>query len=128
MHLKRVLTFAFVFVLMLLLLSGCWSSKGSVVILEKPGNTQFDVSFDTWSDSSKCEMSLNKGDEVRVEVALESGELDLSMRGKKGSEPYTGNDIKEIAFTVKADATDGYVFTFSGAKASGIMTLMKVTK
>lgn len=128
MHLKRVLTFAFVFVLMLLLLSGCWSSKGSVVILEKPGNTQFDVSFDKWSEQSKCEMSLNQGDEVRVEVALESGELDLSMRGKKGSEPYTGNDIKEIAFTVKADATDEYVFTFSGAKASGIMTLMKVTK
>ncbi len=124
----KVFAFVPVFAAVLLLSSGCWGSKGSVVILEKPGNTQFDVSFDTWSDSSKCEMSLNKGDEVRVEVALESGELDLSMRGKKGSEPYTGNDIKEIAFTVKADETDVYVFRFSGAKASGIMTLMKVTK
>ena len=108
MHLKRVLTFAFVFVLMLLLLSGCWSLKGSVVIMEKPGNTQFDVSFDTWSDSSKCEMSLNKGDEVRVEVALESGELDLSMRGKKGSEPYTGNDIKEIAFKTYTSVSSAF--------------------
>ena len=125
---KKVAMFVLVFVAVLLLGSGCWGAKGSVVILEKPGNARFDISFEEWSAQSKCEMSLTKGDEVRVEVDCESGEVDLQMRGKKGSEPYTGNDIAEVAFTVTVDETDTYVFSFSGAKASGTITLRNLSK
>ena len=70
------------------------------MILEKPGNARFDISFEDWSAQSKCEMLLTKGDEVRVEVDLDGGEIDVQIRGKKGSEPYAGNDITEVAFTV----------------------------
>lgn len=128
MNSKKVGMFFVVFVAVSLLGGGCWGAKGSVVILEKPGNTRFDISFEEWSAQSKCEMSLKKGDEVRVEVDCESGELDLSMRGKKGSEPYTGNDITEVAFTVTVDETDDYVFSFSGAKATGTITLINLSK
>jgi hypothetical protein len=125
---KKVAMFLLVFVAVLLFGSGCWGAKGSVVILEKPGNAKFDISFEEWSAQSKCEMALTKGDEVRVEIACDNGEIDLTMRGKKGSEPYTGNDITEVAFTVTVAETDDYVFTLSGAKASGTITLSKVTK
>jgi len=125
---KKVAMFVLVFVAVLLFGSGCWGAKGSVVILEKPGNARFDISFEEWSAQSKCEMSLQKGDEVRVEVDCESGEIDLTMRGKKGSEPYTGNDITEVAFTVTVADTDDYVFSFSGAKASGTITLRNLSK
>ena len=128
MNWKKWSNLVFLFVAVLVLNGGCWGAKGSVVILEKPGNARFDISFEQWSAQSKCEMSLKKGDEVRVEVDCESGELDLSMRGKKGSEPYTGNDITEVAFTVTVDETDDYVFSFSGAKATGTITLINLSK
>jgi len=68
---------------------------------------------------NKCELFLNKGDVVQIEVEREYGKIDLMISGKNGSEPYAGNSLESGLFTVKVSETDKYNFQISGKDASG---------
>ena len=100
-------------------LSACTATKGSVVILEKPNGTGFTMDFKEWSAKNKCELSLNRGDVLQIEIARESGEITFTVNGKKSSEPYTGNDLESGIFTVTVSETDEYVIRITGKDATG---------
>lgn len=99
--------------------SACSATKGSILIIENPNGTGFIMEFKEWSEKNKCELALNSGDVVQFEVARENGEIALSVSGKKGSEPYTGTNVKSGIFTVTVSETDEYLIRIAGKDATG---------
>jgi len=106
--------------------SACSASKGSIVILESPNGTGFTMDFKEWSSKNKCELSLNKGDVLQFEVARVSGEIDLVVSGKNGSEPYTGNDVRSGIFTITVSESDYYTVRITGKAATGMVKVKNV--
>jgi len=104
-------------------LSACSAVKGSIVILENADGTGFTMEFQEWSAKNKCELFLNKGDEVKIEVVSEDGEIAFSVNGRNGSEPYRGNDLSSGMFTITVSETDDYVFAITGKDATGKITV-----
>ncbi|HOG01581.1 MAG TPA: hypothetical protein PKW29_10795 [Clostridia bacterium] len=104
-------------------LTACAAPKGGIVILENPNGMEFTMDFKEWSAKNKCELSLEKGDELQVEIARDGGEIALAVSGKNGSEPYTGNDLRSGIFTVTVSETDEYAITITGKDATGKVTL-----
>ena len=107
-------------------ISACSAPKGSIVILENPNGTGFTMDFKEWSSKSKCELSLNKGDVLQIEVFREDGEIALTVSGKNGSEPYTGNNLKSGLFTVTVSQTDKYEIRITGKNATGKVIVKNV--
>ena len=106
-------------------ISAFTSSKGSIIILENPKGTGFTMDFKEWSSKGKCGLSLKKGDVLQFEVARENGEIALSVCGKNGSEPYTGNNLQSGMFTVTVSETDKYDIRITGKNATGKVTVNK---
>ena len=104
-------------------LTACSASEGSIVILENINGTGFTMDFNEWSSKNKCEVSLEKGDVLEVEVVREAGEIALMICGKNGSEPYTGNNLNSIAFMVTVFETDIYDVQIAGKNATGIVAV-----
>lgn len=104
-------------------ISACTPSKGSIVILENPNGTGFKMDFKEWSSKNKCELSLNKGDVLQIEVVREDGDIALRVSGKNGSEPYEGNDLESGVFTVTVSETDKYDVRITGKAATGRVTV-----
>jgi hypothetical protein len=107
------------FIAVIIAISACTASKGSVVILEEPNGTGFTMDFKAWSADNKCELSLRRGDVLQFEIARESGEIALSVSGKNGGEPYAGKGLKSGGFTVAVSETDDYVIKIAGKGATG---------
>lgn len=105
---------------------GLFTPKGSIVILEDPDAKGFTMDFAEWSSKNKCELSLNKGDVLQIEVVREGGEIAFAISGKNGSEPYTGNDLRSGLFTVTVSETDDYIFRITGKSATGKVTVKNV--
>jgi hypothetical protein len=105
-------------------ISACSATKGSIVIFEN--SREVTMEFKVWNAKNKGELSLKKNDVLQVELARESGEIALEIKGKKGSEPYTGNDLSSGVFTVTVDETDTYMIRISGKDASGKLTVKKL--
>jgi hypothetical protein len=112
-----------VFIAIIIVFSNCSASKGSIVILENPDGTGFTMDFKQWSSKNKCELSLKEGDVLQIEVEHEDGEIDLMIIGKKGNEPYEGNNLKSTTFTVTVSETDKYDIRITGKKATGKVTV-----
>lgn len=111
------------FIAIIIVISNCSASKGSIVVLENPNGTGFTANFKEWSSKNKCELSLKEGDVLQVEVEHEDGEIDLMITGKNGSEPYVGNNLKSILFTVTVSETDKYDIWITGKNATGKVTV-----
>lgn len=109
----------------IIFISACSAPRGSVVILEKPNGTGFTMNFKEWSSKNKCELSLNKGDVLLIEVVYMTGKISLMIRGKNGSEPYTGNDLRSGIFTITVSESDEYVVQITGKNATGKVTVVK---
>ncbi|MDI9494982.1 MAG: hypothetical protein QM227_01795 [Bacillota bacterium] len=107
------------FIAVLIALSACTATKGSILILENPDGKGFTMTFKDWTSQNKCELSLDKGDELEVQTIREGGVIGLSIMGKKGSEPYVGSDLKSGRFTVTVSERDEYVIQITGKNASG---------
>jgi len=106
--------------------SACSVPKGSIMILENPNGTGCTMDFKEWSSKSKCELSLNKGDVLQIEVFREDGEIALTVIGKNGSEPYTGNSLESGLFTVTVSETDKYDIRITGKDATGRVMVKNV--
>lgn len=120
---RHLIIFLLLMMAIMIALSACSASKGSIVILENADGTGFTMDFQEWSAKNKCELFLNKGDEVKIEVVSEDGEIAFSVNGKNGSEPYRGNDLPSRMFTVTVSETDDYVFAITGKAATGKITV-----
>lgn len=115
--------FATLTAILLFACSACTAPKGGIVIVEHPNGTEFAMDFKEWSAGNKCELSLRQGDELQLEMIREAGGIALTIRGKNGSEPYTGRDLCSGLFTVTVPETDVYVFTIRGSHATGNVTV-----
>ena len=111
------------FIAIIISISACSATNGSIVILENPNGTGFTMDFKKWSSTNKCELSLNKGDVLQIEVVREDGKIALTVSGKNGSEPYTGNNLKTGVFTVTVSEKDRYVIRITGKDATGKVTV-----
>ncbi len=111
------------FVVVMIVISNCAASKGSIVILENPNAAGFTADFKAWSAENKCALSLRGGDVLQLDVIHEDGEIALTIGGKNGSLPYTGSKLRSGMFTVTVSETDEYVFHFRGKAATGKLTV-----
>ncbi len=116
-----VLTLLFIFTL-----SACTSQKGSILILEDGHGTGFTMDLKEYSSTSKCELSLVRGDVVQVEIECKEGDIALIVSGKNGTAPYTGNDLKSGIFTVTVSETDEYIMRITGKNATGQVMIKNV--
>ena len=119
---KRVLT-GVLTMLLILALSACTAAKGSIVILEDGYETSFTMILEEFTSDNKCDLPLAAGNVIQVEVDREEGQFALSVSGKNGSEPYTGNDLESGIFTVTVSESDEYVFRIEGKDATGKITV-----
>lgn len=122
-RMKPVLVFGALLIAAIVALSGCAAPKGGVVILKNPNGTEFTMEFNAWSAKNKCELSMEKDDELQIEVSRDGGAIALTISGKNGGEPYTGNDLESGIFTVTVSEKDEYVITVSGKNATGKVTV-----
>lgn len=123
---RRTAGLAFVLlasVALLALCSACAPTKGSIVILESPDGRACTMTFREWSASNKCELSLRGGEVLQVEVTRESGEIGLTVSGKKGDEPYIGNRLESGIFTITVHEADEYVIRITGDRATGSLNI-----
>lgn len=108
--------------------SACNLTKGSIVILENPNGTGSTMDFKEWSANNKCELSLNRGDVLQIEVVRQEGEIALKVSGEKGSEPYTGNHLETGVFTITVSETDEYLVQITGKDATGKVTVKNLER
>ena len=122
----RPLIFLPLVIAIIVTISACSAPKNSIVILENPNGTGFIMDFKEWSSTNKCELSLNKGDVLQIEVVREDGKIALMISGKNGSEPYTGNNLESGVFTVTVSETDKYAIRITGKNATGKVMVKNV--
>lgn len=122
-RIKAAILLGVLTVLFITALSGCALTGGSIVILEDGHGRSFSATLKNYSQNNKCKLSLAEGDEVLVEVDSESGRIFLTVSGRNGSRPYTGNDLVSGKFTVTVSETDEYVFQIKGKAATGKITV-----
>lgn len=113
-------------IVIIMALTACSPTKGSIVILDNPNGSGFTMEYKEWSTDNKCELELNKGDELQINSSNENGEIHLSIRGENGSEAYTGNELKSHSFTVTVSETDKYIIQISGKNATGSLSISKI--
>ncbi len=117
---KNISLFTLFLVLaMVLTLSVSCTVKGSIMILENPNGTGFEIDLKNWSEKDQCKLFLNRGDVLQIEVVRERGEIALVVSGNKGSEPYAGNRVESGVFTVTVSETDEYMIGIIGENATG---------
>lgn len=106
-------------IVILITLSACTATRGGILIHENPDGTGFTMDFNDWTSKNKCELSLSAGDILQIEVTREAGEINLTILGSTGTQPYTGNDLKSGLFTVTVYETDAYEIRINGKDATG---------
>jgi hypothetical protein len=115
-----------IMIAIIIVISACTASKGSILIIETPNGAGFTMDFNEWRSNNKCELSLNRGDVLQIEVVREDGEIALVIIGKNGAEPYTGNGLGSGVFTVTVPVTDKYEIRVTGKDATGKITVKNV--
>lgn len=123
----KILVLSVLSLLLIFSLAAC-GGKGSIVILEDGHGTGFTMTFKDYDSSDKCELSLEKGDVVKITIERQDGRISyFSMDGKKGSQPYIGNNLESREFTVTVQETDRYVFRIAGKDATGKITVKNLS-
>lgn len=107
----------------ILLLSACGALNGSITIIEDLNGAGFTMDFTQFNAKNKCELTLADGDVLQIDVTRDSGKIALTVSGKNGSEPYTGNDLNSGMFTITVSEADEYVFQITGKDAEGKITV-----
>jgi len=114
-----------VFISIIIVFSNCTRSNGSIEVLDNPDGKGFTVDLGNWTSGRTCEISLNKGDTLLVDIDRETGSIALEISGRNGSEPYTGNNLKSGRFTVTVSETDMYDIRITGRGATGRLIIEK---
>ena len=123
----RILVGLLVLVALMTVFSACTVTAGGILMNEQPFGAQFDISFQDWSAQDKCEMKLEKGEAILVEIVRESGDLAMTIRGDNGSEPYTGQYLETGSFLLNVSESDNYVIHLEGEHACGEIVLKRVS-
>lgn len=107
------------FCTILLTLTACGIPKEGIVIIESLSGKNCKMEFSEWSKQNKCELSLDSGDNVLIEVVCDTGNIDLSIKSRNGYEAYTGNGLKASRFTMTVNVTGEYIVAIKGENATG---------
>lgn len=72
--------------LLVLVFSACAVPEGSIVIVEDGHGSDFSMKFKDFNSENKCELSLNGGDVIQVEVEREGGGIAFwSVAGREAN-------------------------------------------
>ncbi len=107
-------------------LTGCEFSLGTIVIKENEAKGEIVITLNSYNDKNDCKITLNGGDSILIDVENEKGKISLNIIGKKGSNPYTGSDVKSSRFTVTVSESDVYKIIVKGQKATGTVKIKKL--
>lgn len=121
-----IILLVFLSLLFMFTLTACELPEGSIMIYEDIKGTGITINLKTFSSNEKLEMELDKESTVQVEVKRDSGVIALTVSGKKGSEPYTGNDLQTGIFTFTVSETDNYIFKIKGENGTGKIIIKKL--
>ena len=113
------------FIVLVWTLTACQVPKGSVIFIENISCSGFEIQFSEWDEHNKCELSLNKGDEIQIVIVCEKGSVTLNIHEKNGMETYSGNGLESAQFSVKVPEAGEYVITIRGEDASGSIDIKK---
>lgn len=122
---KRIVL-TLIFMLVLLSLTACGATKGSILITENIAGTRCKVEFNRWTEHGKWEVNLNRHDELQFEVICVSGDLSLEIVSKEGNEVYTGKHFPTRLFSVKVPKAGDYVVRIAGRNATGSIVIKNV--
>lgn len=122
----RKIVYVLIFAIIVLMFTACTAAKGSILIRENLAGTGCDIDFFKWSEQNKCEISLEKNDELSVEIACDSGCIALEIYDKNGTRAYTGNGLEAGNFIVEVPEAGEYVISIKGDKASGSIHIKKL--
>jgi hypothetical protein len=112
----------------LLTLTACKATKGSIIIKENLSSTGCEMEFSEWSEENTYKLELNKKDELLIDIVCDSGSVALDISGKDGAEAYTGSGLKTGLFTVRVPEADVYVITVRGDVASGSIAVRRLSE
>ena len=118
--------YALIISLFYLFLTGCEFSLGTIVIKENEAKGEIVITLNGYNDKNDCKITLNGGDSILIDVENEKGKISLNIIGKKGSNPYTGSDVKSSRFTVTVSESDVYKIIVKGQKATGTVKIKKL--
>lgn len=124
----RKIASALVLCVILLTLNACVITRESIIIKENFSGTNCEIDFFEWSEQNKCELFLDEGDELLVDIACESGSIALDIQNKKGYEAYSGNGLQTSRFTVKVNETGEYKIAIKGENATGHIEVKNLSK
>lgn len=122
----RKIVYVLIFAIIVLMFTACTAAKGSILIRENLAGTGCDIDFFKWSEQNKCEISLEKNDELSVEIACDSGCIALEIYDKNGAKAYAGNGLEAGNFIVEVPEAGEYVISIKGDKASGSIHIKKL--
>ncbi len=108
--------------------TACTTIKGTIIMKEKPFGSKFELSLNEWNGKDKCEMTMKKDEVIQVEIFRENGKISMSILGKSGSLPYTGNNLESGTFTVAVQESDDYMIRINGINATGSIILTNLSK
>jgi hypothetical protein len=112
---SRILTVAVAYVLfgaLLFWLIGPWSTassgaSSSLMRVENSGRDHWNASYERFNGFRWRNVSLGEGTHrFTVETATESGEISLSVKGKDGTEYYSGPGFPTSTFAVEVDGRE----------------------
>lgn len=109
---------------MLIFCTACTS--GSIIISENPNGKEVSIKFTVWSGKEQCRLTLDKNEEIQVEITRESGEIRLSIKDKDGTEIYSGNNPEINFFTLTVPDAGEYLIEITGKSANGEVLLKNI--
>lgn len=107
-----------------LIMSACTHAS----VLASKRDSEFLVTASSWSGTQEHTLTLEAGQELKVEWNLDAGKMDLTI-GISGQKPmYTANNVDakdnpQASFSVIATQAGEYVISVSAKDASGTLNI-----
>ena len=112
--------------LLCLSLAGCARPVGEMKQVSE--ETGFSMVFSAWRGNSDQAMTLESGEELRVEVDCRQGSLSLRLRGEGGEDAYEGHGLVKGSFSMKVRSDDVFTLSVEGDGAEGSLLVKRMKK
>jgi len=118
----RMISLVLAVTAVMILAAGCSFGSYSVVMAsENNTQTSMQMSYEKFSGNKNRVISIKEGEacEVTVDIASESGKLDLSIEDEDGNSYYRGTELPTSSFTVYLDKAGKYIIRVEGDVHTG---------
>lgn len=117
---KRCFAFCALTLVFIFVLSGC---KADFVGNKIKAGNKYTLSFSVLNRTEKETLSLKKGQELKVMLALEEGTLSFEIGQKDKAAIYKGTDLESAEFSVSVPESGSYTISVTGKGAKGAARL-----